>query len=200
MLPMTAHILMGGTGTRITEADMAEFIEFSGMEAEITRLIDDLNRAKNNVNEATEGAAMASADIIRKEQQRLFAKVHFKRDKEGHRYNNIGSGLISIKQDERAKGKVYKLRIGYDTETLRRYPELLVIEFGRPGKSRNRKSLTSTVKRKGKNGKTIKFTRKKGDFPAHVSHIRAGFFLAKDKAVNAFNEKLLEVAERNFRG
>ncbi len=188
MLPMTARSPMGGTGIRITEADMAEFLEFSGMEAEITRLIDDLNRAKGEVDEATEGAAMNAADIIRKEQQRLFAKAHFKRDKEGHRYNNIGSGLISIKQDERAKGKVYKLRIGYDTETLRRYPELLVIEFGRPGKSRTRKKPTD------------KIGRKKGDFPAHVSHIRAGFFLAKDKAVNAFNEKLLEVAERNFRG
>lgn len=167
---------------------MAEFIEFSGMEAEITRLIDDLNRAKNNVNEATEGAAMVSADIIRKEQQRLFAKVHFKRDKEGHRYNNIGSGLISIKRDERAKGKVYKLRIGYDTETLKRFPELWVIEFGRPGMSRRRKNPKD------------KLGRKKGDFPAHISHIRAGFELAKGKAVNAFNETLLEIAERDFRG
>lgn len=167
---------------------MAEFFEFSGMEAEISQLIDDLNRAVNDVNAAAEGAAMQAAEIIRSNQQRFFAKAKFKRNKKGHRYNNIDSGLITIKRDERAKGKVYKLRIGYDTETLKRYPELYVIEFGRPGTSRTRKKPTD------------KLGRKKGDFPAHVSHIRAGFVVAKEKAVNAYNEKLMEIVQNDFRG
>lgn len=166
---------------------MPDMFDFSGMEAEISRLIDSLNRAVTDVENGTEEAALQAAEIIRDEQQRLFSKADFKRDKRSHQYNRANESLIKIKRDDRARGKVYKLRIGYDTETLRRYPELLVIEFGRPGKSRNRRS------------KKDKLGRKKGDFPAHISHIRAGFFLAKEKAVNTFNERLMEIVRNDFR-
>ena len=169
---------------------MADFLEFSGMEAEISRLITDLNRAVGEVDEGTANAAHSAAEIIKAEQQRLFAKTNFKRNKRNHRYNYANGGLIKIKRDEKTRGKVYKLRIGYDSETLKRFPELIYIEFGRPGKSRKHISPVD------KNG------RKKGKFPAsaHVSHIRGGFYLAKDKAVEAFNEALFAIVQRNFRG
>ncbi len=166
---------------------MDDFIVFSGMEAEISKLIEDLNHAKAEVNGSSESAAMSAAQIIQAEQQRLFNKADFKRDKKGHTYNRVNAGLIKISRDQRSKGKVYKLRIGYDAETLRKFPELYVIEFGRPGSTRNRRNSRD------------KLGRKKGNFPTHISHIRAGLFLAKDKAINAFNEKLMEIVLHNFR-
>ncbi len=165
---------------------MADFINFSGMEAEISKLMDDMDAAKKEVEEAMPEAAMEAAEIIRAEQQRLLSKANFKRDRPNHHYNNVNGGLIKIMQD-RTKSKRYRLKIGYDSETLRKYHELLVIEFGRPGKSARHSK------------KTDKLGRKKGDFPAHVSHIRAGFFLSKDKAADACNEKLMQAAQNAFR-
>ncbi len=167
---------------------MAEdFIDFSGFEAQITALISDLNKAVGDVNNASAGAAYNAAEIIRAEQARLLAKAVFKRDK-NHSYHYVSGSLIKITRDKQSAGKVFKLRIGYDTETLRQYPELLVIEFGRPGKSARRMKATDSLKRK------------KGDFPAQISHIRAGLFLAKEKAVKEFNEGLYEIAKRDFTG
>lgn len=165
---------------------MADFINFSGMEAEISKLMDDMDAAKKEVEEAMPEAAMEAAEIIRAEQQRLLSKANFKRDKPNHQYNNVNGGLIKIMQD-RTRNRRYKVKIGYDSETLRKYPELRVIEFGRPGKSARHSK------------KTDKLGRKKGEFPSHISHIRAGFFLAKDKAADACNEKLMQAAKNAFR-
>lgn len=158
----------------------ADFLNFSGMEAEIAALIRDLDRAKNAVNSAAGQAAEEAARIIADEQKRLLGKAQFKRRTTDLR------GLITIKRD--TKSKVYKLRIGYDTEAIRAHPEVLLIEFGRPGKSARRMKPTDS---KG---------RKKGDFPPHVSHVRAGFFLAKDKATDHFNNRLMDIAAEKFRG
>lgn len=165
-----------------------DFLSFSGLESAVSELIADLNRASGEVDAESEAAALAAAEIIAKEQRRLFAKAQFKRDKSSHTYKMANGGLISINRVFSAKRKVYKLAIGYDTPTLAAYPELLVIEFGRPGKSARRMKPTD------------KLGRKKGDFPAQVPHIRAGLFLAKDKAVKEFNERLFEIARSRFNG
>ena len=169
---------------------MADFIDLNGLEAAVSALISDLNKAVNDVDSSASGAAYAAAEIIRREQARLLAKASFKRDKKKHQYRFADGNLIKITRDKTVAGRLFKLRVGYDTETLRQYPELLVIEFGRPGKSKNRSKPTDS---RG---------RKKGSFPAEatVSHIRAGLFLAKDEAVNAFNEKLFEIVRKDFKG
>ncbi len=165
-----------------------DFLDFSGFEAQITALISDLNKAVGDVNNASAGAAYNAAEIIRAEQARLLAKAVFKRDRKRHSYHYADGNLIKVTRDKQSAGKVFKLHIGYDTETLRQYPELLVIEFGRPGKSAKRSKPTDS---RG---------RKKGDFPPQISHIRAGLFLAKEKAVKEFNENLYEIAKRDFTG
>lgn len=164
---------------------MSDFIKFDGFEAQISALINDLNRAKDDVDSSSEEAAYRAAEIIRREQVRLFGKASFKRDKKKHTYRYASGALIKIVREKNSR--VYKLKIGYNTETLRQYPELLVIEFGRPGKSARRSKLTDSKKRK------------KGDFPQNP-HIRAGYFLAKDKAVDEFNERLFEIVKRDFCG
>ena len=57
----------------------ADFLNFSGMEAEIAALIRDLDRAKNAVNSAAGQAAEEAAKIIADEQKRLLGKAQFKR-------------------------------------------------------------------------------------------------------------------------
>ena len=167
---------------------MSELIGFDGLETAVTELIADLNRAVQDVDSEAEEAAQNAAGLILAEQKRLFRKAVFRRDKQRHTYKYADETLIKIMRDERSAGRVYKLKIGYDTETLRRYPELLLIEFGRPGKSRKRAKRTDST------------GRKKGTFPAHVSHIRAGALFAKDKAAKAFTDRLFEIAADRFSG
>ncbi len=165
-----------------------ELIQFDGFQAEISAMINDLNSAVNAVDAASAAAVEEGAQLIADEQRRLLRKADFKRDKENHTYNYISGGLIRIFRDNRSRGRVYKVRIGYDTETLKRYPELYVIEFGRPGKSARH------------SGKKDKRGRKKGAFPAHISHVRAGFFLKKEEAAKRVLEKLYDAAASRFGG
>lgn len=169
-------------------------IDFDGnFQAQISALINDLNRMVRDVDTETASAANEAAEIIAKEQRRLFSKADFERTKKGHVYRYADSGLIKIFRDKKSSGKVYKLRIGYDTETLKKYPELIVIEFGRPGKSPRHSSKEMWNKKLGKNVK-------KGNFPPHISHIRAGFALSKEDAVKRFEEKLFDIVKRDFNG
>ncbi len=171
-----------------------DLINFDGnFQAQISALIGDLNRMTRDVDTEAASAANEAAEIIAKEQRRLFSKADFKRTKKGHRYKYADNGLIKIFRDKKASGKVYKLRVGYDTETLRQYPELIVIEFGRPGKSPRH---SSKVMWNSKFRKNVK----KGNFPPHVSHIRAGFELSKEDAAKRFEERLFEIVKRDFNG
>jgi len=165
-----------------------DFLQFEGFQAEISAMIDSLNHSVRIVDETAAQAVDEAAQLIADEQRRLLGKASFKRDRQSHDYNNISGDLIRIFRDKRSRGIVYKVRIGYDAETLKRYPELYVIEFGRPGKSPRHS------KPKDKLG------RKKGEFPAHISHIRAGFFTKKEEAAKRVLEKLYEAAAQRFGG
>ena len=82
------------------------------------------------------------------------------------------SGLLT-KQITKT-GKLYKVKAGYDTATIKAHPESVIIEFGRPGKK----------SRKDKLGRKI------GAVQAY-SHIRAAL-ISKKKAIT-------ELAENRFR-
>lgn len=82
--------------------------------------------------------------------------------------------------------KYYKLKIGYDSEAIKQHPELLVIEFGRPGKSARRMKPTDSL------------GRKKGDFPPQTPHIIAGFIIAKDEAAGHFRDRMAEIARQKW--
>ena len=151
---------------------------------QISDLIGDLSGMEAQLNAESEAAAYRAAKIIQGEQRRIFAKASFKRDKASHKYKFASSGNISITERKIGKYRV-KMQVGFDTETLREYPELLMIEFGRPGKSPRHSKSTDKLKRK------------KGDFPeaATVMPIRTGFELAKEQALKAYSEDMLDKAE-----
>lgn len=145
---------------------------------QINILVRDLDQMSEAVESGAVEAANEAAEIIADEQRRLLLQAHF-RDKKTDL-----AALIKIKKSN--SKRYYRLNIGYDTETIRAHPEVLVIEYGRPGKSARRMKPTD------------KLGRKKGDFPPQTPHIKPGFILAKDKAAEHFRDRLLEIAQRKW--
>lgn len=160
---------------------MAEDIFDLGLERfqqQINLLVRDLDQMSRAVESGAVAAAEESAEMIAAEQKRLLSAASF-RDKTADL-----AALITVKQS-RSK-KYYRLNIGYDSAAIKAHPEVLVIEYGRPGKSARRMKSTD------------KLGRKKGDFPPQTPHIKPGFILAKDKAAEHFRDSLLEIARRKW--
>lgn len=173
---------------------------------QIDNLIDDLNVMQREMTAESENALEKAAEVIAAEQRRIFAQANFKRGKEKHVYKNVNDSLIRVTKKKLGRAKL-KAYIGFDTPTLKAYPELILVEFGRPGKSARHSGDTEEVEVKRKvKGKLFKqktrFTRKKGDFPAAatVMPIRAGFNLAKESALAAYAEDMFNRAAEIFRG
>lgn len=161
--------------------------------AQIDNLIEDLNVMQREMTAESEIALEKAAAVIAAEQRRIFAQAHFKRtEKRVYKYANESLIRVTKKKLGRAKLKAY---IGFDTPTLKEYPELILVEFGRPGKS-PRHSGTKT--RRTKKRESVE----KGDFPAAatVMPIRAGFNLAKESALAAYAEDMFDRAAEIFNG
>ena len=152
--------------------------DFQGFQGQINALAEKLDRMSEDVSAEAESAAKEAAEIIAREQRRLLSKALFRE----HKADLIG--LIRVRKD--SSRKYYRLKIGYDSDAIRQHPELLVIEFGRPGKSARRSKLTDSL------------GRKKGDFPPMTPHIIPGFYLAKEEAAEHFRQRLLEAARRQW--
>nr|DAF04288.1 MAG TPA: hypothetical protein [Caudoviricetes sp.] len=146
---------------------------------QINILVRDLDQMSEAVEAGAVEAANEAAEMIAAEQKRLLSAAHFKR-----RTSTNLPALIKVKKS--SSKKYYRLNIGYDSETIKAHPEVLVIEYGRPGKSARRMKPTD------------KLGRKKGDFPPQTPHIKSGFILAKDKAAEHFRDSLLEIAKQKW--
>ena len=152
--------------------------DFAGMQMQVNELISRLDKMARDVDEGTVQAAQEAAEIIAKEQMRLLSAAVFRERK---------ADLVSLIKVRQANSKKYfRLAIGYDSEAIQQHPELLVIEFGRPGKSARRRKATDSI------------GRKKGDFPPVTPHIIPGFYLGKEDAGEHFRQKLLEIAQRRW--
>ncbi len=161
--------------------------------AQITDLIGDLSAMQGELTGESESAAQSAARVIASEQQRIFAQAHFLRDKKNHVYKDASGSLIKIIKRKTGRARV-KMLVGFDTDTIREYPELLVIEFGRPGKSpRHSGSKTRETKKR----KSVE----KGIFPdyANVMPIRVGFQLAKEEALRKYADLMFNRAQELFR-
>ena len=145
---------------------------------QINMLVRDLDKMSEAVETGAVEAANEAAEMIASEQKRLLSSARFQHG------NADLAGLIKVKRS--SSKKYYRLNIGYDSETIKEHPEVLVIEYGRPGKSARRMKSTDSL------------GRKKGDFPPQTPHIKPGFILAKDKAAEHFREKLLEIAKQKW--
>lgn len=158
---------------------------------QINILVRDLDQMNEAVEAGAVEAANEAAEIIADEQRRLLLQAHFRNKKTDL------AALIKIKKS--SSKRYYRLNIGYDTETIRAHPEVLVIEYGRPGKSARRISPVQKDFEMTRDGKTYKIKgRRKGDFPPQTPHIKPGFILAKDKAAEHFRDRLLEIAQRKW--
>lgn len=160
---------------------------------QINALIGDLTSMQREMTAESEIALDKAAEVIVAEQRRIFAQAHFKREeKRVYKYANDSLIRVTKKKLGRAKLKAY---IGFDTETLKAYPELILVEFGRPGKSPKH---SGTKTRRTKKRESVE----KGDFPAAatVMPIRAGFNLAKESALAAYAEDMFNRAAEIFRG
>lgn len=167
--------------------------------AQITDLIGDLSGMTAEISQASEKAAIHAAELIRSEQVRIFAKANFKRDKKSHVYKFADPSLVKLYTKRQSKYRV-TVSSGYDSQTIKKYPELLIIEFGRPGKSPRHSGLVES-REITKNGKKIK-KRKKGKFPESsvVMPIRAGYYAARDQAFEKYKNEMFQKAEELFRG
>ena len=153
-------------------------LDFDGLKEQVNELVKKLDRMDSDVAIGARDAAKEAAEAIASEQKRLLSQAHFKNGKADL------AALIKIK--EKTGGKYYRLAVGYDSEAIKAHPELLVIEFGRPGKSARRMKSTDSM------------GRRKGEFPPQTPHILPGFQTGKEKAARIFREKLLEIARRDW--
>ena len=152
--------------------------DIDGFQAEIQRLVSDLDGMGRDADQGALQAMQEAAEMIASEQKRLLAAAPFR-----ERTTDL-SALIKVVRSDTKKYK--RLRIGYDSEAIKQHPEVLVVEFGRPGKSARRMKPTDSL------------GRKKGEFPPQTPHITAGFFLAKEKAAAHFREKMMEIVQRRW--
>lgn len=161
---------------------MNDFIDIdsNGFETQITALVNDLDLMADEVVAGAAAAAEESAKIIQREQKRLLSAASFA---------NPTADLASlIKIAKSTSKKYYHFRVGYDSAAIKQHPEVLVIEFGRPGKSARRMKKTDSL------------GRKKGDFPPQTPHIYPGFLVSREEAANHFLTRLAEIAERRMQG
>lgn len=165
------------------------------LSTQIMELIGDNQRLISEVEEESPKAAQEAAEIIAQEQRRILSHANFKRDKPKHAYNHVNGGAISV-MNTRSRGKrVSAFDIGFSTDSLRLYPELIEIEFGRPGKTpRYSGQMESRV------AKGHKKLRRKGVFPekAQVMPVRMGFQAAKEKAFKHYSERMLNKASEIY--
>ena len=165
--------------------------DVEGFQKQVTELIVKLDRMAQDVDEGALSAARESAEVIAREQKRLLSAADF-----AHPTANL-AGLIRVRRDKRSK--YYRLSIGYDSEAIRQHPEVLVIEFGRPGKSARRMSPTEQNFEYISDGRLVKVAgRRKGNFPPQTPHIIAGYLIARNEAAQHFQERMLEIARRRW--
>lgn len=152
-----------------------------GMQLQIEQLTAVLDRMDERVREGVEQATTECAQMIMREQKRMLSAANFAAPKA-----NL-AGLIKITRYKSYWGNTYT-RVGYDAQAVREHPEVLVVEFGRPGKSARRMEATDRL------------GRKKGAFPPHTPHIIAGLIFAKEDVTRHFRNRLAEIARNEWNG
>lgn len=165
-----------------------EYITMDGLSDQITQFLIALDDMGAAVDGALQETAAECAGMIQAEQRRLLATKH--------------PDLVNFVQcHTRTRGKNYvRYSIGYTSAVIKEHFELLIIEFGRPGKSSRcaGEMQKKPYKYKRKDGTEASVIRRKGDFPTSISHIRAGYDIAAGKAADALNNKLADIAASRF--
>jgi len=145
------------------------------------------------VDTPLEAVGNECAGMIQSEQRRLLATQHPQL-----------TDKIACKCVVRSKDYI-KFSLGYDSQTIRDNFELLIIEFGRPGKSARcsgeyeKKLRPATAPGvPASSAKKRNTYKRKGAFPSSISHIRAGYDIAAHKAADTLNNRLADIAAQRF--
>lgn len=161
-----------------------------GMNDVTTQIMDLIGadlRMVAEVESESETAAREATELIANDQRRILSHAGFKRDKPKHVYNHVNGSAISVMSTRSSGKRVSAFDIGFSADSLRLYPELIEIEFGRPGKSPR---YSGRIDKKG---------RKKGNFPSQVMPVRVGFQTAKGKAFEHYAKRMLDKAIEAYR-
>lgn len=161
-----------------------------GMQLQIEQLTAVLDRMDERVREGVEQVTMECAQMIMREQKRMLSAADFAAPRA-----NL-AGLIKITRYKSYWGNTYT-RVGYDAQAVREHPEVLVVEFGRPGTAR-RTGVMQEKKRRRKDG--TEYTQRKGAFPPQTPHIIAGLIFAKEDVTRHFRNRLAEIARNEWNG
>lgn len=158
-----------------------EFITVSGLESQITQFMQALDAMDAAVDVKLAEVADDCAAMIETEQKRLLSTQHPQL-----------TPLVKVTTKTRGD-KYVKVKVGYDSQTIKDHFEVLIIEFGRPGKSAKCSGAYEKKMREGADK-----LHRKGEFPTSVSHIRAGYDVAHDKILQHFEEVLTNTAAERF--
>ena len=152
---------------------MPDFIEVDYSKMNIKQLINQLDKLdKHAVNQIMPEVMQAVGNELLNEEKRII----------NGKYPQF-SDKLSIMNEH--TGKLWRVKSGYSTEVINSNIEVLITEFGRPGKKARKKG--------GKDSKG----RKIGAVQSY-SHIRAALINKKEQVLKLAEKMLLERIEREW--
>lgn len=152
---------------------MSDFIEVDYSKMDIKQLINQLDKLdKHAVNQIMPEVMQAVGNELMDEEKRII----------NSKYPQF-SDKLSIMTEH--TGKLWRVKAGYSTEVIKSNIEVLITEFGRPGKKTRKKGG------KDSKGRTIGVVQ---PYP----HIRAALINKKEQVLKLAEKMLLERIEQEW--
>ena len=152
---------------------MSDFIEVDYSQMNIKQLINQLDKLdKHAVNQIMPEVMQAVGNELLDEEKRII----------NGKYPQFSDKLSVMNEHT---GKLWRVKAGYSTEVINSNIEVLITEFGRPGKKSRKK------------GGKDKLGRKIGAVQSY-SHIRAALINKKEQVLKLAEKMLLERIEKEW--
>ena len=152
---------------------MSDFIEVDYSKMDIKQLINQLDKLdKHAVNQIMPELMQAVGNELLQEEKRII----------NGKYPQFSDKLSVMNEHT---GKLWRAKAGYSTEVINSNIEVLITEFGRPGKKSRKK------------GGKDKLGRKIGAVQSY-SHIRAALINKKEQVLKLAEKMLLERIEKEW--
>lgn len=179
---LSASFNTSSSKSQKTTNSSTDFFDFGldDLQKDIEATIRQLEKMSQELaDNACKRAVEKAAPILLNEEKRLLSQApnypHFK---------VLNPSWLKSRVYKNAKGQ-WMCQCGYTTETIEKHPEVLIVEFGRPGSGKK------AIRKRG----IDRIGRKIGVVQPY-SHIRAAIFNKRDELKKAVGENLLEEAER----
>lgn len=157
-----------------------DFFSMSGLEEDIKKTLTQLNKMEKAFkSEVCKKAVEEAAPILLEEEKQQLQRVA-----NYGKFKFLNPSWIKSKLYQYANGH-WIAQCGYPTEIIEKHPEVVIVEFGKPGHA----------KRAAKKNGIDKIGRKIGVVQPRP-HIRAALFNKKDEINQKITNVLLSEAER----